>query len=391
MRTTPLEDGGWIRRDSTEVLKERLADPKTVAQLVQLLDRLDAVDQALSLAEIVLRDGPAITAMVADTLDEVYREAGVPGLELQQRTRTALELAGKLTQPSTAQSLSRLMDQLQVLEHSLEGLRLIVESGPGVVAGLADSLDEFCRQAGMSSVDLDQRIQKGLQLLGKLTQPATLEALAGLVAQAHVLDQSTGLLAEILERGPGVAAAVADSVDELYRDALRSGIDPHARLKACLEIARKATEPRLLRTVRDLLEHGEAIERLSLGAVQLAEQGPSVVAAVTDILDEWCRAAGKAGVNIELLRRRAAMLGAQLLRLVGSDEFGALLQSGILEPKTLGVLGSAGEALASSRSAGSERLGRLGLVRAMGDPDVQRALNFFVSFAKRFGRSLSVN
>ena len=388
MRTGSIE-GGWVRTDAAEELKERLRDPVTVQKLVQLLDRLDTLDRMLSLSERVVHEGPAIAGIVADTVDELYRSAGIPGLELQQRAQTALELARKLTQPSTAQSLNRLLDQLQTVERSLEAFRTLVENGPGVVGALADTLDEFCRQAGMSAVDLDLRVQKGLQLLGKLTQPATLEALGGLVAKAQILEQSTGLLGQLIEKGPGLAAMAADTVDELYRDAAKSGIDVQARLEVCLEIARKVTDPRLLQAIRNLLDHPGAIEKLGSLAIQLAEQGPYAIAALTDIVDEWCRSANQAGINVEVLRRRTADLGTQLLRLFSSGEFETLIHSGILEPKTLQVLGSAGQALALSQREGDKRLSRFGLVRAMGDPDVQRAVNFFISFARRFGQSLS--
>ncbi len=79
--------------------------------------------------------------------------------------------------------------------------------------------------------------------------------------------------------------------------------------------------------------------------------------------------------------------GTQLADVTQMDEFQALLQSGVLAPETLKVVGQAGDALVESKS-GAEPIGPIGLLRAIQDPDVQRSLGFLIAFSKAFGKKL---
>lgn len=89
-----------------------------------------------------------------------------------------------------------------------------------------------------------------------------------------------------------------------------------------------------------------------------------------------------------------AKVGLQLSDLMNSDEFKALMQSGVLSPETLTLVGQAGDALVASRQEAAaqqtaQKIGIFGLLRALNDPDVQRSLNFLLTFSKQFGRKLN--
>jgi uncharacterized protein YjgD (DUF1641 family) len=66
----------------------------------------------------------------------------------------------------------------------------------------------------------------------------------------------------------------------------------------------------------------------------------------------------------------------------------ALLQSGVLDPAALQIIGGLGRALIDTASARPAPIGVIGLLRALGDPDIQRALGFLMNFAARFGSRL---
>ena len=51
-------------------------------------------------------------------------------------------------------------------------------------------------------------------------------------------------------------------------------------------------------------------------------------------------------------------------------------------------MGELGRALTETAAAPAATSGLLGLLKALGQPDVQRALGFLVTFAERFGRRL---
>jgi uncharacterized protein YjgD (DUF1641 family) len=71
-----------------------------------------------------------------------------------------------------------------------------------------------------------------------------------------------------------------------------------------------------------------------------------------------------------------------------ANELDALLRSGVLAPATLRVVGELGRALTAAAAAPPPPLGVVGLLKALGHPDVQRALGFLVAVARQFGSRL---
>ena len=125
--------------------------------------------------------------------------------------------------------------------------------------------------------------------------------------------------------------------------------------------------------------------------IALAQQAPQFIAVVMDSFDEAMRTAYGKGIDVE----RGLLNGAEAALRFGATmdaervrELDALLKSGVLAPGTLRVVGELGRALAETAAAPPATPGVLGLLKALGQPDVQRALGFLVTFAERFGRRL---
>ena len=125
--------------------------------------------------------------------------------------------------------------------------------------------------------------------------------------------------------------------------------------------------------------------------IALAEQAPAFVAVLMDSFDEAVRTASDTGIDVE----RGLLNGAEAALRFGATldadqvrDLDALLKSGVLAPSTLRIIGELGRALAETAAAPPATAGVLGLLEALGQPDVQRALGFLVTFAERFGRRL---
>jgi uncharacterized protein YjgD (DUF1641 family) len=138
---------------------------------------------------------------------------------------------------------------------------------------------------------------------------------------------------------------------------------------------------------RAIAEVAEALRPL----IALAQQAPAFIAIVMDSFDEAMRTASSKGLDVE----RGLLNGAEAALRFGATmdaervrELDALLKSGVLEPATLRVVGELGRALTETAAAPPATPGVLGLLKALGQPDVQRALGFLVTFAERFGRRL---
>jgi hypothetical protein len=147
-------------------------------------------------------------------------------------------------------------------------------------------------------------------------------------------------------------------------------------------------------TLQTIEEHTRAIVEVAEGVrplIALAQQAPAVVAVLMDSFDEAMRTANNKGIDVE----RGVLNGAEAALRFGATmdaekvrELDALLRSGVLAPGTLRIIGELGHALTETAAAPPATSGLLGLLKALGQPDVQRALGFLVTFAARFGRRL---
>ena len=146
--------------------------------------------------------------------------------------------------------------------------------------------------------------------------------------------------------------------------------------------------------LQTLEERTRAIAEVADGLrpiLTLAQQAPAFVAVLMDTFDEAVRTANDKGIDVE----RGLLNGAQAALRFGATmdaekvrELDALLKSGVLAPGTLRIVGELGRALTETAAAPPASLGVLALLKAFGQPDVQRALGFLVTFAERFGRRL---
>lgn len=126
--------------------------------------------------------------------------------------------------------------------------------------------------------------------------------------------------------------------------------------------------------------------------IDVARQAPALAAMAGDSFDELMRTAADQGIDVErgvlngtsaALRFGAAMDAEKVLAV------NALLQSGVLDPAALRIIGELGRALVETASETPSRANVLGLLKRARDPNVQRALGFLVVFAERFGRRLA--
>ena len=158
---------------------------------------------------------------------------------------------------------------------------------------------------------------------------------------------------------------MTDTVDGWMHDLTRSGIDIDERTKETLRLLAELTAPQSMETLHTLVEMLP-----TLGA--LVRQAPGAIAAMVDTGDELVMRLREAGIDIEHLGRR------------GLHAAKALIDSNVLEDAAVAVISNAAQSLEESACT-ARPTSLFGMIRAMGDPDVQRALGFFLAFAKSFG------
>ena len=210
------------------------------------------------------------------------------------------------------------------------------------------------------------------------------ETLAHISHRLDSLEKSASKIESIAEKLPGAISITADSVDEFYSNAVYSGIDMEGRLKNGLKLLVQLTEPKTMNTLSLLLSKIDNLKSL----LQDLESLPNMVAIIVDSFDEMYKNSAQKGIDIESLVRQASDTVLSLNDLLKSDELKALMNSGVLNPKTVSMVGQAGCALADCKDDQPKRLGIMGLLKAIGNHDLQRAVGFLVRFGKRFGQLL---
>lgn len=270
------------------------------------------------------------------------------------------------------------------------------------------------------------------QLLDRLSEPRTLAALNHLLDHAELLAFSAASLDGLVRRSDVIVENVAAAVGEM-RSTVPSmpAVDGAAvgrlvqQLPQLLALTNQISEltdqpafrttlallsdPKTLTSLNSLLQHAELIAYL-VGAIDaLLKRSDTMVESLGAILHELGAATPGAGNSlltlVQTLHERRDYLPRLIVAVpqfteiiekiapfVASEEFNALLDSGIFHPDTVNLLARAGdifvEAYNDDRTA-ERRLGPIGAIRALNDPDVQRVIAWLVNFSRRFGKSLN--
>lgn len=179
------------------------------------------------------------------------------------------------------------------------------------------------------------------RLSERLNDEKTVRALDHLLERIDTLEQAVDRLATVMEQGPGLLSMATDAADEAIRDAERQGINVEERLGLALGLAEKLTRPALVEKLHQTL--------------QLADQLPGLIAMGIDSLDQEFERAAMNGINFQAL----GQIGQKV-----------------------------GQALSEAQQQPITGTGLFGLMRALNDPDRQKALGFLMNFTKQLGTKL---
>lgn len=225
-------------------------------------------------------------------------------------------------------------------------------------------------------------------LQDRLSDPDTQQMLHRLLDRAEQLEQILQMTSEL----PNLLAIATDFFDTIARRAADEGIDLQQRSADVFQLLKEVTEPKNLQAIRALVAQLPRLERGS----ELAGELPNLLAVAIDVFDEWAIQLKEEGIELESSLRNglhaALYLGGQIRR-EEMDRLGFLLKSDVLSEPSVETVGMAGSALSSCRRGTCEqpapkRMGLLGVLTAMRDPGVQRAVSFAVQFGKCFGNLL---
>ena len=277
-------------------------------------------------------------------------------------TGAADRLRQRLDDPATAAALNEILDRLDVIALSVNSLDGLLRRGDVIIENARDSVNDL-RESSPKNLDLE----KTLTQLGQ-SLPGVLDSLPEL---SRSLPQLTRLAARLNE--PETSAAIDTVLDNAAVLALAAQSADGLLKRSDVIIENVAG------SVRDVVGSDSAAN------VATFEQSLQMLAQLRDALPALVQ------ILPRLTRTLPRLLDVteQLEVILNSPEFGALMGSGVFAPKTVGIVGEAGKAVVEvydEQMAKATPAGRMDLFRALGDPDVQRALGFMIEFARRFGR-----
>ncbi len=217
-----------------------------------------------------------------------------------------------------------------------------------------------------------------------LDTPKITELLMHLSVRIDSLERSLANIEGITKKLPVVMAITTDSIDEYYRNAINSGIDIEERCKKVGEMLVQITDPKKIDTLSQIIKKMDTLTLLQ----KQFERVPDILAMIVDSFDELYTNAERSGIDFESIVKQGKDTALKINELLKSDELKTLMNSGILNPMAVNIVAQAGCALAECKEDHPKKLGILGMIKALGNCDVQCALGFLINFSKRFGRLL---
>lgn len=246
------------------------------------------------------------------------------------------------------------------------------------------------------------------QLLARLAEEKTVDALNRLLDRLEVITFVADALDGFLARANVVAESVAESVADMRKlagDGTPTGnvIDRIPSLaRAGVQLADVADTPAFQRLVTSgLLEKlgddktidsiKQVLDRLELASFTLEaidgflRRSNEISHALSDDVEDL-----RIATQPDVLKFKEVLEALPPLITAGQT----LMKSGMLEPRTVAVLGQVGRSAAQSfdeaqgNGKDARPIGILGLLGALKDPDVNRAISFGLRVAKSYGQSL---
>lgn len=156
-------------------------------------------------------------------------------------------------------------------------------------------------------------------------------------------------------------------------------------------LAQRLAEPGVAEALNTLLDHADLLALLVVGLDGLISRGDTIADSLASGVSDL-RSAGEQtrldAVKVVTAAQQLSQLAPFLLDRLSVLE--NLLNSDLGDPRAIGVASAASRALVSaSEQSARPRIGGLrGLLRALKDDDVNRALGFVISVARAFGREL---
>ena len=202
------------------------------------------------------------------------------------------------------------------------------------------------------------------------------------------IDARLARLEDKMEKTPQMAmdgmAIIGDSIDEKFNPQTENGLNNLAKVEKAQKLLDQLTDDETLDSIQVLLENLKHVSPI-VSKLKMAEDGVSIFA---DSFDEFFNYAMKEGVDIENLSNQFKIFSQLFIKALDSGAFTNLMDSGVLDLRSIETVGAVGRSMAVSCEARGEA-GPIKVLTSLMDRDVQKSLGFLLTFAKHFGSNLN--
>ncbi|MBE3595600.1 MAG: DUF1641 domain-containing protein [Hydrogenibacillus sp.] len=158
-------------------------------------------------------------------------------------------------------------------------------------------------------------------------------------------------------------------------------------------LVERLSDPKTIEQLVRLLDKLETIGFLVDMLESFLARGPELADSVNELV-QTLRAGLKTPAYVSRIET-ALNAGRKMQEFLDSPQVQALFKSDVLDTRSVAMVGKVARAMTRAAqetadpSAVQRRVGLIGLMRALSDPEVQPALNFVFSLARHLSRELS--
>ena len=193
--------------------------------LARIEARLQALESRLEQTTQLLEQALPMISMATDALDEVVTQSTQrTGVMPQERFEAVVGLAEKLSEPKVGETLTALLDKIELIGD-------VVDQLPGLVAMGVDSVDDITQSLAEHG-SVETRLRLAADLLEQTSRPENLEHLSALLQRLEQLAE----VAKLSDELPGLVAMGVDGVDELLAGLKRTPRELLESLQVWLEL-----------------------------------------------------------------------------------------------------------------------------------------------------------
>lgn len=269
------------------------------------------------------------------------------------------QLQARLNEPQTAQALNQILDKAELIAFAVNALD-----------GLIQRSDKIASEAARSVADL------------KNSTPTQLSTLL------EHLPQLIDMLPQIMAFLPQLMSLVKSPQFQRLLDVLSNPQTLEAIITLMQNMDKIAFS---VKAVDGFLQRGDTIIE-NVGSSMRDASGAIDISKMSELLKTLPQLAETAPQLVEATTQLVPVLTSEPMQnFINSGSLERLLSSNVLAAQSIEVVGHAGSALVESYDKTQQQpqqVGIFGLLKAISDPNIQKALGFFVEFGKKFGQEI---